>query len=662
MLKKMSIGKKIVGGFGILLFAVGISVVLSIRGIGEIVSNAEEVITGNQLRGMLVQKEVDHLNWVEQLNALLTDESVTELNVETDPHKCGFGTWFYSDKRTRAVELVPELKPLFDSIEEPHKQLHQSAIAIDDVFVQADVSLPKFFAEKERDHLAWTNQVLLYLEGSIESLDIQLDDHKCGLGKFIYGEKGRHLAESDPQFARLISEIKEPHNKLHQSAIGIREADTDGQARRVFQTETLPALRATQDVLFPMKKRAENLVSNMEKSKDIYAGKTKPALRQVQTLLHELEDNASEHIMTDKYLLASARTTRSSVILIGIVVFGLGALIAFFITRIITKPIRRIIDGLTSGAEQLTAASSQVSQASQELASGSSEQASSIEETSASLEEMDSMTKQNRDGAKKANQMATEANRLAENGNEKMGQMMAAINDVSESADETSKIIKTIDEIAFQTNLLALNAAVEAARAGEAGQGFAVVADEVRNLAQRAAEAAKTTAELIEGSKTNAEKSVAIVKEVDAFLTDINDQSGKVNELVGEIAAASDEQTTGIEQINVAISQVDQVTQNVAANAEESASAAEELSSQAEVLMQSVVEMQAMIEGQSESQGAFGTHPNSNGSAPGRNKKSEPKTTPEKNENKTSENSEEMAEDMIPFGDDNGASNGFEDF
>jgi hypothetical protein len=279
---------------------------------------------------------------------------------------------------------------------------------------------------------------------------------------------------------------------------------------------------------------------------------------------------------------------------------GLGVGVAFWMTRSITKPLQRIIDVLSGGAEQVTSAASQVSQSSQELAEGASEQAASIEETSSSLEEMASMTRQNAEGAKQANTLAGETQDAAEEGNDKMEQMLQAINDVNESADETSKIIKTIDEIAFQTNLLALNAAVEAARAGEAGQGFAVVADEVRSLAQRAAEAAKTTAELIEGSKANTERSVSIVEEVAKSLGDMNEKAKKVNELVGEINAASQEQDQGISQINVAITQVDQVTQRVAANAEESASASEEMTAQAELLMESVIELLSMVQGKKE--------------------------------------------------------------
>jgi methyl-accepting chemotaxis protein len=173
--------------------------------------------------------------------------------------------------------------------------------------------------------------------------------------------------------------------------------------------------------------------------------------------------------------------------------------------------------------------------------------------------------------------------------------MSQAIEKIKASSDETAKIIKTIDEIAFQTNLLALNAAVEAARAGEAGMGFAVVADEVRNLAQRSAEAAKNTAYLIEESKANSENGVAVSKEVAVILNDIAQAAKKVKQLVSEVSAASEEQAQGIAQVNMAVTQMDQVTQASAASAEETASASEELSSQAQELNQMVDDLVGIV-------------------------------------------------------------------
>jgi methyl-accepting chemotaxis protein len=201
---------------------------------------------------------------------------------------------------------------------------------------------------------------------------------------------------------------------------------------------------------------------------------------------------------------------------------------------------------------------------------------------------MSSMTRQNADNARHASTMADEARQAAQRGGEAMTRMSQAIGRIKNSSDETAKIIKTIDEIAFQTNLLALNAAVEAARAGEAGKGFAVVAEEVRNLAQRSAEAAHSTATLIEESQTNAGNGVEVSGDVAEIFGKIVASVQEVTHLIGEVAAGTNEQAQGIDQINTAVAQMDHVTQSNAANAEQSASASKQLSAQA-------VQLQDMI-------------------------------------------------------------------
>ncbi len=276
---------------------------------------------------------------------------------------------------------------------------------------------------------------------------------------------------------------------------------------------------------------------------------------------------------------------------------GICTTLGIVITRSITKPIHRIIEGLDSGAQQVASAATQVSSSSQSLAEGATEQAASLEETGSSLEEMSSMTKQNAENSGQANTLAASASASASKGNEAMARMREAIHDIQKSSDETAKIIKVIDEIAFQTNLLALNAAVEAARAGEAGKGFAVVAEEVRNLAMRSAEAAKDTSQMIEASVKNSHNGVQISSEVATLLEEISSSNDQVNNLVSEVTAASQEQAQGIEQVNTAVSQMDQVTQQSAANAEESAAASEQLSAQAEQLQGLVRELTGLVGG-----------------------------------------------------------------
>jgi methyl-accepting chemotaxis protein len=239
---------------------------------------------------------------------------------------------------------------------------------------------------------------------------------------------------------------------------------------------------------------------------------------------------------------------------------------------------------VADAVEQVSEASRQIASSSQSVAQGSSEQASSLEETSSSLEEMSSMTKQNADNTIQARTLAQTTKEAAERGGQAMVRMTDAMEKIQAASEGTAQIIKDINEIAFQTNLLALNAAVEAARAGDAGRGFAVVAEEVRNLALRSKEAAKKTEDLIKQAVSHSQNGRAITNEVAANLGDIVGAAGKVNDIVSEIAVASQEQSRGIDQVNTAVSEMDKVVQVAAANAEESSSAAEELSSQSEDL------------------------------------------------------------------------------
>jgi len=465
-----TIGKRIGLGFGVVLGLLFLLALLNFLGVGRIVGDAEKVIEGNKLNAELAQREVDHLNWAAKVSGFLLDDHVAELAVETDYHKCAFGKWYYGNERTHAEELIPAIKPLLAQIEEPHKKLHESAIAI------------------------------------------------------------------------------------------------KGQDR--------------------------------ENAKTTYLSQTIPALHGVQELLAKIREARQQNIMTDESMLATAMGIKLSVSIIALLAIVCGVAIAFFIVRGIVTSLRKVSLEMGEGANQVSAAAGEVSSSSQSLAEGASLQAAAVEETSASLEEVGAMIKQDADNARQADDLMKEANTVILSADESMKKLTTSMEEISAASAQTQKIVKTIDEIAFQTNLLALNAAVEAARAGEAGAGFAVVADEVRNLAMRAAEAAKNTSSLIEGTVHKVNTGSALVKETSESFNVAAESTIRIGTIITEIASAASQQAEAINQVTKAIHEIDTVTQSNAAAAEESAAASEELSAQSAMMKGSVGQLLKMVDGE----------------------------------------------------------------
>ena len=296
-------------------------------------------------------------------------------------------------------------------------------------------------------------------------------------------------------------------------------------------------------------------------------------------------------------LFAPVRQMRNISFMIAVTGIALIAAILFLLTQSIVNPVNQIIRGMEEGAEQVAAASGQVASSSQSMAEGTSEQAAAIEESSSSMEEMSSMTMKNAENTGMADGLMQDVNQVVSEARGSMVQLTDSMQEISKAGKETSRIIKTIDEIAFQTNLLALNAAVEAARAGEAGAGFAVVADEVRNLALRSANAAKDTAVLIEESIKKVNSGTAFVANANEAFNKISERAFKVGALISEISQANREQSHGIAQANNAITAMEAVVQRNAANSEESAAAAEEMNAQAEQLKEFVDELICIVTG-----------------------------------------------------------------
>ncbi|MFH1035342.1 MAG: methyl-accepting chemotaxis protein [Pseudomonadota bacterium] len=303
-------------------------------------------------------------------------------------------------------------------------------------------------------------------------------------------------------------------------------------------------------------------------------------------------------VVTANYadLMAPARRLGYINGLIALAALALAGLVMFLVARAIVRPINACVRALSEGAVQVAEASAQVSSTSQALAEGTSAQASSLEQSSASLEELAAMTRQNADHAQQAKGLVGETSRAVEQATHSLTELGQAMERVSQASDQTAKIIRTIDEIAFQTNLLALNAAVEAARAGEAGAGFAVVADEVRNLAMRATEAARNTAGLIEQNIQEVKSGAELLAVTGQAFQGVEGSAVKARDLITEIASASAEQAQGIEQLNQAMASMDKITQGNAASSEESAAAAEELSAQAQTAQGYAARLQLLVD------------------------------------------------------------------
>ncbi|ADK83858.1 methyl-accepting chemotaxis sensory transducer [Desulfarculus baarsii DSM 2075] len=421
------------------------------------------------------------------------------------------------------------------------------------------------------------------------------DATKCNFGRWMADFK-----TDNPVLKSALATMHDHHHAFHAAVgklQGLMAQDAREEASAVYRTEMIPAAEATF-------KQFEVMRLEAAKAQELYAQmaeKARSAATMLESPLKMLALMLAEKRQAAQAAQAQAESQGAWVRVLtmgGMVVGFVGAvLLGFFITGAIAKPLAGVIAGLSAGADQVAAASNQVAGSSQSLAEGSAQQAAALEETSSSLEEMSSMTKQNAQNAEEANSLTGEAAQVLHRASQAMGELTSSMEAISQTSREMAKIIKTIDEIAFQTNLLALNAAVEAARAGESGAGFAVVAGEVRNLAGRAAEAAKNTAALIESSVSGIAQGVDMARRTSQVFEEVAANAGKVGHLVGEIAAASHEQAQGIALVSKASGEMDQVTQQNAASAEESAAAAQEMSAQAQTMQAYVGQLTTLVTG-----------------------------------------------------------------
>ncbi len=395
-------------------------------------------------------------------------------------------------------------------------------------------------------------------------------------------DPGERKVKAYDTCVEVFKQMEQLSSNVHLRNLIVQLRELDDKELRPLDTELLETLGS----------------EKIEEAKAIYFKRYEPARSRYENSLREVAKTAEEEAG-----MAAASMTASnhrSIVAIALAL-GCGLLLVggqlVWLVRHITSQLTRLADALSSSAESTATGSSQLSASSRELAEGAANQAASLEESSASLEEMASMTQRNAEHSQMAKTLSNETRSAAEAGSADVAQMSAAMDEVRLSGAGISKIIKTIDEIAFQTNILALNAAVEAARAGESGLGFAVVADEVRSLAHRSAQAARESAEKISDTVAKTERGVQLSSRVAASLEQIVIKARRVDELVAEIAVASSEQSIGIRNTTDAIRTIDTITQRATASADENSKAADELNQQVTSLQEAAVDLRLIIHG-----------------------------------------------------------------
>ncbi|MFW5840697.1 MAG: CZB domain-containing protein, partial [Planctomycetota bacterium] len=319
MARQMTIGKKITLGFALVILALTALAGWSVYGVSGIVGNASEVIDGNKLRAEMTQREVDHLNWANAVNELLTDEKVTELNVEVDPTRCGFGKWYYSDARKQAESLVPSIREPMQQIEKWHNQLHASAEEIKGRFCQADVTLSGHLERCKGDHLGWLSHIRQQLLDKDATIATEaVDPHRCRFGKWYYSDEARAFRQANPAFDEIMARIEGPHKKLHESAKDINALLADNrrpEAVSVMQAQTTSLAAEVCGLLDEAIAWNDKQVAGMSQAQNLYATRTKPALEHVQEYLDATREQVARNVMTDQEMLDEAGKTRAGVIL-----------------------------------------------------------------------------------------------------------------------------------------------------------------------------------------------------------------------------------------------------------------------------------------------------------------------------------------------------------
>jgi methyl-accepting chemotaxis protein len=593
--------------FGSVLALLSVVALWSISGIGGIVNNASEVIKGNQLIGMLAQKEVDHLNWTAKVNALITDDKVSKLSVETDDHKCAFGAWLYSDERKAAEALVPSLAPLLKKIEEPHRKLHESAIAIGNHYKAADVHLPDILLEREIEHLNWATKIRDSFLKNEDRLTVQTDANLGALGQWFQTDEAKAAySRGNAEFKAVWDEMVENHEKLHASTIDINNqlAAHPAQAKQVFEKTTLPLFDRTIAGINALHELALADLEGQEKAREVYTNETQPALRSVQNLLHQIRDESRKNIMTDEQMLRSALNTRRAVIALSAIAVILGSFLAFIIARGIIGPLKKgvsLAETISKGDltqtididqnDEIGVLARALKSMTDNLRNIFVEITSDVETLASSSTELSAISQQMAAGAEQSSNKSTNVASAAEQMSASMNSVAAATEQASQNvnmvASAAEQMSSTIDEISRNTEkgrTISLDAVNQAMGASKKVEALGHAAQEVGTVTETITEISEQTNLLalnatIEAARAGeAGKGFAVVaNEIKELAKQTAEATSKIRDRIGGIQDSTTSTVTEIQQVTAVIDEVNEVVSTIASAIEEQSIATKEI-------------------------------------------------------------------------------------